>query len=134
MEHKRRFSPPATGGGSLLVVFAVLCLTIFALLSLATVRANQRLADASVKSITDYYTADLAAQTVLAQLRAGERPEGVTVSGDVYLYACPVSDTQNLEVAVLLAGEDYRILRWQTVPSQKWQADDSLDIWDGPMF
>ena len=39
---KERFSPPAVGGISLLAVFAVLCLTIFALLSLATVGADGR--------------------------------------------------------------------------------------------
>ena len=36
-ERKREtFSPPAVGGISLLVAFAVLCLTVFALLSLTT--------------------------------------------------------------------------------------------------
>ena len=40
MNKKERFSPPAVGGVSLLVVFAVLCLTIFALLGLATVQAS----------------------------------------------------------------------------------------------
>lgn len=34
MNKKESFSPPAVGGISLLVVFAVLCLTIFGLLSL----------------------------------------------------------------------------------------------------
>lgn len=131
MKDKRRGSPPAVGGASLLVVFAVLCLTIFALLSLATVRADSRLADASVKSVTDYYAADLEAQTILARLRAGEKVEGVTVNGEIYSFTCRVSDTQNLEAAVLLRGSEYRVLRWQTVLAQSWRADDTLDIWDG---
>ena len=38
-ERKREgFAPPALGGSSLLVAFAVLALTMFALLSLSTVR------------------------------------------------------------------------------------------------
>lgn len=131
MRDKKRISPPAIGGISLLVAFAVLCLTIFALLSLATVRPNLRLADASVEGVTDYYAADLEAQAILARLRAGERVDGVTVNGAVYSFICPISDTQNLEAAVLLDGADYRILRWQAVPSQSWQADETLDIWDG---
>ncbi len=84
MKDKKRFSPPAIGGISLLVVFAVLCLTIFALLSLSTVRADMRLADATVESVADYYAADLEAQTILTRLRAGERPDGVTVEGNIY--------------------------------------------------
>ena len=58
MEQKKKFSPPAVGGISLLVVFAVLCLTVFALLSLTTVQADVRLADASVQAVEDYYAAD----------------------------------------------------------------------------
>ena len=74
---RERFSPPAVGGISLLVVFAVLCLTVFALLALTTVQADNRLADASAKAVTDYYAADCRAQEILARLRNGERPEGV---------------------------------------------------------
>ena len=64
-------SPPPVGGASLLVVFAVLCLTVFALLSLSTVRANGRLSEASAQAVADYYAADCAAQEILARLRAG---------------------------------------------------------------
>ena len=54
MARRVHFSPPAVGGVSLLVVFAVLCLTVFALLSLTTVRADVRLADASAQAVSDY--------------------------------------------------------------------------------
>ena len=53
MEDKKRFSPPVVGGSSLLVIFAVLCLTVFALLSLSTVRADVRLSEASVQAVSD---------------------------------------------------------------------------------
>ena len=70
-------APPALGGSSLLVAFAVLALTVFALLSLSTVRADVRLADASAQAVTDYYAADCQAQEILARLRSGETVEGV---------------------------------------------------------
>ena len=101
-----------------LQAFAVLCLTVFALLSLTTVRADVRLGDASVQAVSDYYAADRAAQTILARLRGGEMPEGVTsMGGNLYAYSCPVSDRQQLEVEVEVDGTAYRILRWQTVPT-----------------
>ena len=80
MTEKKRegFAPPALGGSSLLVVFAVLALTVFALLSLSTVRADVRLGDAAAKAVSDYYTADAQAQEILAQLRNGETPVEVT--------------------------------------------------------
>ena len=86
-ESKQRFSPPAVGGTSLLVVFAVLCLTVFALLSLATVRSDTKLADASQRAVEEYYAADLQAQEILARLRAGETPDGVKLMGGDTLYA-----------------------------------------------
>ena len=84
-----RFSVPATGGISLLTVFAVLCLTVFALLSLSTIRADGRLAQASAQAVEDYYAADRQAQAVLAKLRGGVTPAGisevdVTVNEGVY--------------------------------------------------
>ena len=130
--NRERFSPPAVGGISLLAVFAVLCLTIFALLSLATVGADVRLADASVKAVTDYYKADYEAQEILAKLRAGEFPSGVTQSGDIYRYSCPVSEIQNLEVSVQVASDgSYHVLEWKTVPAQLWELDEEMELWDG---
>lgn len=135
MDDKKKFSPPAVGGIALLMAFAVLCLTVFALLSLTTVRADVRLADASVQAVSDYYAADQAAQAILARLRRGELPEGVTSIGEnLYAYSCPVSDRQQLEVEVEVDGAAYRILRWQTVPTGEWEADDSLEVWDGTLF
>lgn len=133
-----RFAPPAVGGVSLLAVFAVLCLTVFALLSLSTVQADVRLAEASVQAVSGYYTADTRAQELLARLRNGERPEGVELSGSGPLqarYTVPISDTQELQVSVTLEGNgDYVIERWQAVPSRKWETDNTLELWDGKTF
>ena len=129
---KTRFSPPALGGSSLLVAYAVLCLTVFALLSQSTVRADGRLAGASVQAVQDYYAADAQAQEILARLRNGETPEGVTLSGSGLLqagYAVPISDTQELQVEVILYLDGYEVLSWQAVPAGEWAPDDGLDLW-----
>lgn len=144
---RRRSSPPAIGGASLLVVFAVLCLTVFALLSLTTVQADVRIADASAKAVTDYYAADRKAQEVLACLRTGApTPEDVPVgwsndlSGNwverIYYYTIPITDRQDLEVEVAIGLDraDYEILRWQAVSSGEWEIDETLDLWDGTPF
>ena len=125
-------APTVVGGSSLLVIFAVLCLTVFAMLSLAQAQADRRLAQNSWSAVTGYYRADCQAQEILAQLRAGERPQGVTEEGEnVFSYACPISDAQTLEVRVRLAGESYEILAWRAVFTADWQADEGLDLWDG---
>lgn len=131
MAEKRRFSFPAVGGSSLLVIFAVLALTIFALLSLSTVQADGRLGEQSVRAVAGYYEADCQAEEILARLRQGERPEGVELRGGIYCYSCPISPTQALEVEVRLDGTGYIIERWQVVSTVQWQPEDSLSVWDG---
>ena len=133
---QERFSPPAVGGTSLLVVFAVLCLTVFALLSLTTVQADVRLADASAQAVEDYYAADCRAQEILARVRNGETPEGVELEEENGItsvrYACPISDGQELQVEARVSWDgSYSILRWQAVATREWESDESLDLWDG---
>lgn len=109
------FSFPVVGGTSLLVMFAVLCLITFAVLSLSTVKAGDRLGEASAEAVMEYYSADYEAERILAQLRSGILPEGVVFEGDVYGYSCPVSETQRLQVSVQKVGEDWKVLRWMVV-------------------
>ena len=49
MKTHKKVAPPTVGGSSLLVIFAVLCLTTFTLLALSTAQANKRLSDASIR-------------------------------------------------------------------------------------
>lgn len=119
------------GGSSLLVIFAVLCLTVFSMLGLATVQADRRLANTSVNAVSAYYEADCQAEIILAQLRQGEMPGGVTREGDRYAYSCPISDTQVLEVEVEVQGTDYTVLRWQAVSAVEWHLDEEIEVWDG---
>lgn len=131
MKQHERVKLPAVGGSSLLVIFTVLCLTVFALLGLGTVQASERLTDAAADSVSAYYAADLQAESVLARLRAGESVEGVVWDGDCCTYSCPVTDRQVLAVTVRLTEADYEILRWQTLSTAAWEADDSIELWDG---
>ena len=129
----RKEAPPAVGGSSLLIIFAVLCLTIFALLSLSTVQADRRMAEASLNASRSYYEADTKAEQILALLRQGELPDGVIKDNDVYRYRCEVSDVQALEVEVRVNGATYQVLRWQLVSTAEWETDDSLNVWNGSM-
>ena len=131
MKEKASLSPPVVGASSLLVIFAVLCLTIFALLSISTLQADGRLSDHAANAVTNYYEADAQAEEILARLRAGEKPEGVSREGNLYTYTCAVSDTQLLVVQVMVEGSDYTILRWQVISNVRWEADDKRPVWGG---
>jgi len=128
---KIQLFPAGIGISSLLVIFAALCLCVFVLLSVSTVQAHQRLGDSARNAVTGYYEADCQAHQILSQLRRGQLPEGVTRDQNYYSYHCPISQAQSLWVQVEIQGDNYRILRWQTVATTDWQPEDILPVWDG---
>lgn len=129
---------PTIGVSSLLTIFAVLCLTVFALLALSTVSADTRLSQASAQAVSDYYDADCTAQEIFARIRLGEEPDRLPLDEvtrlpgkTIYAYTVAVSDSQNLKVQIEQQANNYHILQWQTVPSQTWEIDETIDVWDG---
>jgi hypothetical protein len=131
MDKERGNVPVLPGASSLLVIFAVLCLSVFAMLSVSTVQADSRLGQQSREAVAAYYLADCQAEKILSGLRAGQVAEGVERQGDIYSYSCDISDTQTLAVQVRVVGSEYTILRWQQVSIADWQADEQLHIWSG---
>jgi len=127
----KRETPAVVGGSSLLVIFAVLCLVVFALLSVSTVQADERLSQASAEAVSAYYQADCRAEEILARLRGGEVPEGVVQDGACYHYQCPVTENQVLQVTVMLTGDSYEVLQWQTVSVAQWDDTAALTVWNG---
>lgn len=131
MKQAERFSAPAVGGSSLLTIFAVLCLSVFALLSLSTAQAEQRMADASAQAVSAYYEADCLAEEIFARLRGGEAVPGVREEADIYTYSCPISESQTLMVELRNTGGSWEVLRWQAVAAAQEAGDGSLSVWDG---
>ena len=132
MDKHKQVGIPVVGGSSLLVMFAVLCLVVFALLCLTTAQAYGRLADASVRAVEEYYAADCRAEEILAQLREGTVPEGVsTEDGKTFTYQCTVSEKQKLQVTVCLTDSGWDVRQWQVIPLE-WESTDVIrSLWDG---
>ena len=114
MKKGQKMNLPAVGGSSLLVIFAVLCMTVFAVLSLSTVLAEQRLSETAAESVAAYYRADLQAEEIFARLRSGEQVPGVQILEDRYEYSCIISETQSLHVTLRRTDNGWSVLRWQT--------------------
>ncbi|MBO5999644.1 MAG: hypothetical protein J6P87_08135 [Lachnospiraceae bacterium] len=145
-------SPVLIGVSSLLVIFSVLCLAVFAMLSLSTVQTDKKLITRTVEAVSARAAADVKAQMTLAGLREGlgqaaGEAAGVTdlrQEGNIWHYSCPVSDGRRLCVSVEIGsaggaagtdeadkGRDYRILRWQEEIIKDWVPDEDLDLWQG---
>ena len=130
MKRNHRMSFPAIGGSSLLVIFAVLCLTVFALLSLSTAQAEKRMADASVQAVCAYYEADLEAQKIFARLRAGEQVDGVQTDGTRYRYSCVISENQILNVELNQEQDGWKVVLWQVI-ARSGPISETLPVWNG---
>lgn len=123
-----RTSPPAVGAASLFTAFAVLLLTMLALLSLSQAMADRRLAEKAAEHTAAWYAADLEAQKIYANLREGEIPPEVSVRDGVYSYSVPVSQYQTLFVEIETATA--AVLRWQVVAHPE-TPNEALDLWQG---
>ena len=132
---------------SLVMIFAVLCLTVFAMLTLSSSNAEKILADRSSAFVKSYYEADSFATKIRAAIfdsyKRGVFPESLDsieidyeLSGDVIIasYTCEVNEVQELLVRLKLEGGIDTVLEWKVGYSQNWEFDDSITVWDGDFF
>jgi len=132
---------------SLIMIFSVLCLTIFAVLTLSTSNAEKALADRTSSFVSDYYEADSNATRISARIieaaRIGQFPDlidGVSISYEsedeitVASYYSRINDVQDLFVKLGLDESRAVVLEWRTVFSGDWETDDSLNVFDPDDF
>jgi len=132
------------GSASIVLIFAVLCMTIFALISLQSAHADKALSDAQERLVKSYYDADTRAEYILAEiLKADAIPEkidetNITVHSAqgtetvIAAFSCPMSDTKELYVQVALYHDSYDIQKWLIQDTGTWEIDDSLPVWQPP--
>ncbi|MDD3402354.1 MAG: hypothetical protein PHQ72_03205 [Hespellia sp.] len=132
MNKERRSYPVIHIGTSfLLVIFIVLCLVIFAVLSLSSALRDQNYVEKEAARQTAYYEANAAAQEKLRDTVTDflQSPEETTVS-----YSVPIDERQTLEVTVLLSADGglangvYQIEAWKTVNSSDWNGSSTLPV------
>lgn len=131
MKQTSQRSLPVVGAGSLLAAFAVLCLTVFAMLSISTVQAEQRRADAAVQMVEKYYAADMKAEILFAGLRNGETADSISCSDGLYTYECAITENQSLHVELTNTSEGWQVLCWQTISREPEENTENLPVWRG---
>jgi hypothetical protein len=131
------------GSASLILVFAVLCLTVFSLITFVVARSNKALSDAEAKLVTGYYEADAIAENIVADIiQADIAPDnirGIEITygldfesgAETAYFICPVSEQKELYVNLVIYEDSYNILSWRMFDIGKWVIDDSLNVWQG---
>ena len=156
MNRKKGFRGSGLGVGyvSVMMIFAVVCLTLFAVLSFRAAKSNDAFNERSGDFLKQYYEADSKAKEILAQLDecansavnsgffadsfefyAGES-DGVKVTpamgGIRAEYSVPINDTRELFVRVTFKESGgYDIGLWQSKSSAADGDDSHINVWDG---
>jgi len=133
------------GSASIMLVFAVLCLTVFSLISLSVAQNDKALVDAETQLVVSYYRADELATRVLAEiLKKNTAPDSETILGvdiksyydtsrekTVTRFTCPMNDTKELGVEVAIHDGTYDIISWRMHDTGNWDIDTSIPVWQG---
>lgn len=123
------------GSVSLVLLFSVMCLTVFALLSLGTARSETNLAQRAADSAKSFYAADTEAELIYSELIKavimGEKPETVRETDIEYVedyirFFCPLTDDRAIAVVILSDGT---IVQWKETDDESWVPDESVNVW-----
>ena len=138
------------GSASIVLVFAVLCLTVFTLISLLSATTDRVMTDRMTEMVTGYYETDAQAETVLYEiLQAAGSGDGIPetsrfvsgvnvdsrldqgLSATVASFSIPMQNDRELHVEIAVYEDSYDILEWRMRDTGDWKADDSLPVWRG---
>lgn len=142
MDSKRQgFSVGIT---SIAVIFTVVCLTIFAVLSVSTAAQEKDLAEKYAESVSEYWAADArcteivnelgklweegAGSSAILETAAAEGIETYEDGNVIYVYfEEPVNDSNSIAVSLEISDE-FRVTGWQEIYTGDWDADMGLDL------
>lgn len=131
------------GSSSLLVVFLVLCLVMFAALSLASAGSDFGYSSRMAQRRTEYYAACAEAEQLLDEIdarleqakltnkRADLKDLGLEQKNDTLSFDTVINDREALHVALTLTPDGpayYKITAWQTVTTAEWTENEPLNL------
>lgn len=133
------------GSATIVTVFAVLCMTIFAVLTLLSANSEKRLAQAAVDSTAAYYAAESRAYQTLSRITAIEprEPEifremlpDAVVSEEkngavVMTWGEPIDENRLLAVCAVLRGGAISVEAVRVTEAGTWSPDTDIKLWDG---
>lgn len=144
-QNTRQSSGINIGSASIIMVFSVLCLTVFAVLTFVTANNEYKLSVKSADQVKAYYAADTGATETMAQIENIVRTTssyglitnevsslGVTtetVSGKLELsYSEKMDDYQELHVKLVYDGSRLSVKQWKLVNTAEWSAGDTITL------
>ncbi len=154
-EKEKRFNGIQIGIPSLVVIFAVLCLVVFAVLSLMSAISEKHLQERSIAATEAYYEADVLCEEHLAEIDeilVKERGQAVSEgnykerlnarlrsmydsTSDLISFSEKINENMilHVELKVLPMGSEnrYKLLKWQEENISDYEVDQSMPVWTG---
>ena len=126
MREKKAAYPPINIGTSfMLVIFIMLCMVIFAVLSLSSALKDYDYTKQKANRTTAYYEACNEAEEIYAKIEEENHRE------DSIVYSLPINENEQLQVTLKLqsdAENNYYIYSWLQISTQEWTADHTLPV------
>ena len=131
------------GSASIVLVFAVLCLTVFSLITFVVAGNESALIDSKVRLVTGYYEADALAEQILADIVTAETIPSSSHGVNIYTrmdeelgmetiyFFCYISDIKALYVNLVIHEDSFDILSWRMYDTDEWEFDNSINVWSG---
>ncbi len=141
------------GSSSLILIFIVLCLGTFALLSLSSAKKDLDLAERNEQAVAEYYRADGKGEEFLMEadrafsqalekhpdnpdafLREtlGDAWNGERKQAEIQI---PMANGQALSIVLGLSWEEgekqLKVIEWRVVNVEDYEIDQNLPVWDG---
>lgn len=142
-------SRAAIGTSSFILIFIILCLAVFGLLSLSSARNSYELAMRNKEAVAEFYRADNEGQrffceTDQALLAAAglegrerqsflkEKLKDAYSENGIYTKAIPMTRGQALVVELEETPENgCRVRSWKVCNTEDYAIDDSMPVWTG---
>lgn len=122
------------GSASIIMLFAVLCLTVLAALSLLSANSQYALAERSAEVSRAYYDAETRAAEIYELVKSGDLSsvDAIDHEGETfYSYTVEIDRFQAFYVVIAIENGEARIRSWKIVEAGDWTPDDFLDLWSG---
>ncbi len=141
------------GSTSILMVFSILCLTIFAVLSFVTTNYERKLSEKTAAVVFNFYQADNQAEEILAEIQAmfsiNPEPDQLDTFFDEYQqedflvsslkdsknfsfsYEVPIDEKQNLHISADAKNGIIIVNSWKISSTGSWAPDNRLEVWAG---
>ena len=126
MKEKKASYPPINIGTSfMLVIFILLCMVIFAVLSLSSSLKDYDYSQQKADRTKAYYKACNEAEEIYAKIETEDHTE------DSIQYSVPITENKHIQVTLKRrsdAENTYDIHSWLQISTQEWTADHTLPV------